>query len=75
MSALGHEQTSRDVRVMSALPPIADIRQRGGMSAKCYYQTRSLVPNRIDYATWASWSGGGRCPHEVGECVGSAGDA
>ena len=29
MSALGHEQTSRHVRVMSALPPIADIRQCG----------------------------------------------
>ena len=29
MSALGHEQTSRHVRVMSALPPIADIHQRG----------------------------------------------
>jgi hypothetical protein len=24
----GHKQTSRDVRVTSALPPIADIRQR-----------------------------------------------
>jgi hypothetical protein len=28
MSALGHKQTSRNVRVMSALPPKADIRQR-----------------------------------------------
>ena len=28
MSAMGHKQTSRDVRVMSGLPPIADIRQR-----------------------------------------------
>ena len=28
MSALGHWRTSRDVRVMSALPPITDIRQR-----------------------------------------------
>ena len=28
MSALGHKQTSRDARVMSALPPKADIRQR-----------------------------------------------
>ena len=27
MSALGHKQTSRDVRVTSALPPIADIRR------------------------------------------------
>ena len=25
MSAMGHKQTSRDVRVMSALPPRADI--------------------------------------------------
>jgi len=29
MSVLGHEQTTRDVRVMSDLPLIADIRQRG----------------------------------------------
>jgi hypothetical protein len=29
MSAMGHEQTSRDVRVMSALPSIADINQCG----------------------------------------------
>jgi hypothetical protein len=28
MSALGHKQTSRDVRVMSVLPLKADIRQR-----------------------------------------------
>jgi hypothetical protein len=28
MSALGQKQTSRHVRVMSALPPEADIRQR-----------------------------------------------
>ena len=28
MSDMGHEQTSRYVRVMSALPPEADIRQR-----------------------------------------------
>jgi hypothetical protein len=27
MSAMGHKQTSRDVRVTSALPPIADIRR------------------------------------------------
>jgi hypothetical protein len=27
MSALGHKQTSRDVRVTSALPPIADTRR------------------------------------------------
>ena len=27
MSALGHKQTSRDVCVTSALPPIADIRR------------------------------------------------
>ena len=27
MSALGHKQTSRDVRVTPALPPIADIRR------------------------------------------------
>ena len=26
---MGHKQTSRDVRVTSALPPIADIHQRG----------------------------------------------
>ena len=29
MSVLGHEQTTRDVRVMSDLPLKADIRQRG----------------------------------------------
>ena len=29
MSVLGHEQTLRHVRVMSAFPPKADIRQRG----------------------------------------------
>src|SRR6476659_4799241 len=29
MSALGHEQTSRHVRVMSAIPLKADIHQRG----------------------------------------------
>ena len=29
MSALGHEQTSRHVRVMSVLPLKADIHQRG----------------------------------------------
>jgi hypothetical protein len=29
MSELGHEQTSRNVRAMSAFPPIADIRQCG----------------------------------------------
>src|SRR4029077_6175960 len=29
MSALGHEQTSRHVRVMSVIPLKADIRQRG----------------------------------------------
>ena len=29
MSALGHEQTSRDVRVMSVIPLKADIHQRG----------------------------------------------
>ena len=27
MSAMGHKQTSRDVRVTSALPPIEDIRR------------------------------------------------
>jgi hypothetical protein len=27
MSGLGHKQTSREVRVTSALPPIADIRR------------------------------------------------
>ena len=35
MSAMGHEQTSRDVRVMSVFPLKADIRQRIGMSALC----------------------------------------
>ena len=29
MSALGHEQTSRNVRVKSAIPLKADINQRG----------------------------------------------
>jgi hypothetical protein len=29
MSVLGQERTSRDVRVMSALPPKADIRRPG----------------------------------------------
>ena len=29
MSALGHERTSRHVRVMSVIPPKADIHQRG----------------------------------------------
>ena len=29
MSALGHEQTSRNVRVMPVIPLEADIRQRG----------------------------------------------
>jgi hypothetical protein len=29
MFALGHERTSRQVRVMSVIPPKADIRQRG----------------------------------------------
>ena len=29
MSALGHEQTSRHVRVMSVIPLSADIHQRG----------------------------------------------
>lgn len=29
MSALGHEQTSRNVRVMSVIPPKADIHQHG----------------------------------------------
>jgi hypothetical protein len=29
MSALGHEQTSRHVRVMSVIPLKADIHQRG----------------------------------------------
>jgi hypothetical protein len=29
MSALGHEQTSRNVRVMSVIPLKADIHQRG----------------------------------------------
>ena len=29
MSALGHEQTSRDVRVMSVIPLKPDIHQRG----------------------------------------------
>jgi hypothetical protein len=29
MSALGHEQTSRDVRLMSVIPLKADIHQRG----------------------------------------------
>jgi hypothetical protein len=29
MSAMGHEQTSRDVRVMSVIPLKADIHQRG----------------------------------------------
>ena len=30
MSALGQKQTSADVRAMSALPPKADIPERGG---------------------------------------------
>jgi len=36
MSALVHKQTSRDVRVTSALLRIADIHQSGGMSKKCH---------------------------------------
>jgi hypothetical protein len=35
---------------------------------------RLLVPNRIDYATWATRIGGGGCPHEPGECIDFAGD-
>jgi hypothetical protein len=30
MSALGHKRTSKHVRIMSALPPKADIVQHGG---------------------------------------------
>ena len=39
MSALGHERTSRHVRVMSAITPTADILSAGGTSAKCQKQT------------------------------------
>src|SRR6516225_5168608 len=42
MSALGQKQTSAHVRVMSALPPKADIGERGGMSALCQKRT-SLI--------------------------------
>jgi len=35
MSALGQKQTSAHVRVMSALPPKADIRERDYQFAKC----------------------------------------
>jgi hypothetical protein len=33
VSALGHKRTFGKVRLMSALPPKADIDERGGMSA------------------------------------------
>jgi hypothetical protein len=42
--------------VMESLPPSANTGH-----------PRSLVTNRINYATWASRIGGGRCPHELGE--------
>ena len=42
--------------VMESLPPSANTGQ-----------PRSLVTNRINYATWASRIGGGRGPHELGE--------
>ena len=43
MSAMGHKQTSRDVRVTSALPPIADIRRTSWHVRLCHKQTWSVV--------------------------------
>ena len=42
---MGHERTSRYVRVMSAFPLKADIHHRGSMSALC--QKRTCVINGI----------------------------
>jgi hypothetical protein len=39
MSALGHKQTSRHVRVMSVIPLKADIHQRGCTPALCQEPT------------------------------------
>jgi hypothetical protein len=39
MSALGHKQTSRDVRAMSALPPTTDIHQCRWDVRKCHKLT------------------------------------
>ena len=43
MSASGHKQTSRDVRVTSALPPIADIRR---MSRQVRYVPKADISNQ-----------------------------
>jgi len=39
MSAMGQKQTSEKVQLMSALPPIADIPEKIGMSALCQKRT------------------------------------
>ena len=44
MTALGHKQISRDVRVTSALPPIADIRR---MSRQVRYVPQADVHSAV----------------------------
>jgi hypothetical protein len=47
MSALGHEQTSRHVHVMSVIPLKADIDQRGGGNQASAGRTMPKVTRRV----------------------------
>ena len=47
MSALGQKQTSGQVRVMSALPPKADIVSACGMSVPCQKQTKCTAAKQL----------------------------
>ena len=53
MSALGHEQTSRHVRVMSVIPLKADIHQRG--SARPLSASNGRIDQQAD-SDLAYWS-------------------
>ena len=72
MSALRHRQTSRDVRVTSALPPIADIRRmswhvRFVPIADMHHGTRCAWHLDLSLAAASQWlSRVNR--HEAGRC-------
>ena len=53
MSEMGHKQTSRDVRVTSALPPIADIRR---MSWHVRFVPKADIENSSPKTAESCWA-------------------